>query len=68
MIRVNSDRHSLARVTRLVLYGSMLRPEVEWLSDVDVAVQLEAKEKDFDRLREQTLIGGRLSRPRASLS
>jgi len=54
-IRVNSDPYFLARVTRLVLYGSMLRPEVEWLSDVDVAVQLEAKEKDFDRLRAQTL-------------
>ena len=55
VIRVNRDPYFLARVTRLVLYGSMLRPEVEWLSDVDVAVQLEAKEKDFDRLRAQTL-------------
>ena len=55
VIRVNCDPYFLARVTRLVLYGSMLRPEVEWLSDVDIAVQLEAKEKDFDRLRAQTL-------------
>ena len=53
--RVNTDSYFLARVTRLLLFGSMLRPEVEWLSDVDVAVQLEAKEKDFDRLRAQTL-------------
>jgi predicted nucleotidyltransferase len=55
VIRVNNDPYFLARVTRLVLYGSMLRPEVEWLSDVDLAVQVEAKEKDFDRLRAQTL-------------
>jgi predicted nucleotidyltransferase len=55
VIRANSEPYFLARVTRLVLYGSMLRPEVEWLSDVDVAVQLEAKEKDFDRFRAQTL-------------
>jgi predicted nucleotidyltransferase len=53
--RVNTDPYFLARVTRLVLFGSMLRPEVGWLSDVDLAVQLEAKEKDFDRLRAQTL-------------
>jgi hypothetical protein len=33
----------------------MLRPEVERLSDVDVAVQLEPKEKDLNRLRAQTL-------------
>ncbi len=53
--RVNTDPYFLARVTRLVLFGSMLRPEVERLSDVDLAVQLEAKEKDVDRLRAQTL-------------
>ena len=53
--RVNTDPYFLARITRLLLFGSMLRPEVEWLSDVDLAVQLEAKEKDFGRLREQTL-------------
>jgi predicted nucleotidyltransferase len=53
--RVNTDPYFLARVNRLVLYGSMLRPEVERLSDVDLAVQLETKEKDPDRLRAQTL-------------
>jgi predicted nucleotidyltransferase len=53
--RVNTDPYFLARVTRLVLFGSMLRPKVERLSDVDLAVQLEAKEKDVDRLRAQTL-------------
>ena len=42
--------------SRQVLFGSMLRPEVERLNDVDLAVQLEAKEKDIDRLRAQTLL------------
>jgi len=50
--RVNDDPYFLARVTRVALYGSMLRPDVERLSDVDLAVQLVAKEADFDRLRE----------------
>ena len=49
--RVNEDPYFLARVTRVALYGSMLSPEVERLSDVDLAVQLVAKETDFDRLR-----------------
>ena len=50
--RVNNDPYFLARVTRVALYGSMLRPEVKQLSDVDLAVQLVAKETDPDRLRE----------------
>jgi predicted nucleotidyltransferase len=50
--QVNEDPYFLARVTRVALYGSMLRPEVKRLSDVDLAVQLVAKETDFDRLRE----------------
>jgi predicted nucleotidyltransferase len=50
--RVNDDPYFLARVTRVALYGSMLRPEVKRLSDVDLAVQLVRKETDFDRLRE----------------
>jgi predicted nucleotidyltransferase len=48
---VNDDPYFLARVVRVALYGSMLRPEVERLSDVDLAVQLVAKEADFERLR-----------------
>src|SRR5215472_15357550 len=47
--RVNEDPYFLARVTRVALYGSMLRPEVKRLSDVDLAVQLVGKEIDFDR-------------------
>jgi predicted nucleotidyltransferase len=49
---VNDDPYFLARVVRVALYGSMLRPEVERLIDVDLAVQLVAKETDFERLRE----------------
>jgi predicted nucleotidyltransferase len=33
----------------VVLFGSMLKPEVDRLSDVDVAVELATKETDFDR-------------------
>ena len=51
-MRVNDDPYFLARVTRVALYGSMLRPEVERPSDVDLAVQLVAKEPDFECLRE----------------
>lgn len=50
--RVNDDPYFLARVTRVALYGSLLRPEVKRLSDVDLAVQLVAKETDSERLRE----------------
>lgn len=50
--RVNEDPYFLARVTRVALYGSMLRPEVQRLSDVDLAVELVAKEANPDRLRE----------------
>jgi hypothetical protein len=50
--RVNEDPYFLARVMRVALYGSMLSPEVKTLSDVGLAVQLVAKETDFDRLRE----------------
>ena len=52
MAQVNDDPYFLARVTRVALFVSMLRPEVTRLSDVDVLVQLVAKEADFDHLRE----------------
>ena len=41
---------------RVVLFGSMLTPEVDRLSDVDVAVELATKETDFDRAREQNYV------------
>src|SRR5207249_11438445 len=49
--RVNNDPYFLGNVTRVVLFGSMLKPEVERLSDVDMAVELASKEADFDRAR-----------------
>jgi predicted nucleotidyltransferase len=49
--RVNNDPYFLGKVTRVVLFGSMLKPEVERLSDVDVAVEVASKEADFDRAR-----------------
>ena len=49
--RVNNDAYFLGKVTRVVLFGSMLKPEVERLSDVDVAVALAPKHADFDRGR-----------------
>lgn len=49
--RVNEDPYFLAKVTRVVLFGSMLKSEVERLSDVDLAVELAPKEPDFGRAR-----------------
>ncbi len=50
---VNQNPYFLAKVTTVVLFGSMLKPEVERLSDVDVAVELARKEPDFDRAQGQ---------------
>jgi predicted nucleotidyltransferase len=52
--RVNRDEHFLAKVTKVVVLGSYLRPEIDRLSDLDIAVELQPKERDWDRLREQT--------------
>ena len=49
--QVNNDPYFLGKVTRVVLFGSMLKPEVERLSDVDLAVELASKEADLDRAR-----------------
>ena len=51
--QVNRDPYFLGKVVRVVLFGSMLKPEVDRLSDVDVAVELATKDADFDRAREQ---------------
>jgi predicted nucleotidyltransferase len=50
--RVNHDDRFLAKVTRVILFGSYLNPEVTKLSDVDVGVELQPKESDRTRLRE----------------
>lgn len=49
--RVNQDPYFLARAARVVLFGSLLSPDVERLSDVDLAVELVEKETDSDRAR-----------------
>ena len=51
MERINGDPYFLGKVTRVVLFGSMLKPAVERLSDVDLAVEVASKETDFDRAR-----------------
>src|SRR5579864_6481225 len=49
--QVNNDPYFLGKVTRVVLFGSMLKPEIERLSDVDLAVEVASKAEDFDRAR-----------------
>jgi predicted nucleotidyltransferase len=44
---VNNDPYFLAKVTRVVLFGSLLKPEVERLSDIDLAVEVAAKGGGF---------------------
>ena len=48
--RVNRDRQFLGRVNRVVLFGSMLREEVERVSDVDLAVEVLPKITDHEKL------------------
>jgi predicted nucleotidyltransferase len=49
--QVNRDPYFLGKVTRVLLFGSFLKPEIERLSDVDLAVEVASKESDFDRER-----------------
>ena len=46
--RVNREPYFLGKVTRVVLFGSMLKPDVERVSDVDLAVEIVEKEADSD--------------------
>ena len=48
--RVNQDAHFLGRVNRVVLFGSMLREDVDRLSDVDLAVEVLPRIADRERL------------------
>jgi len=48
--RVNRDARFLGRVNRVVLFGSMLREDVERLSDVDLAVEVLPKIADRELL------------------
>ena len=51
--QVNQNPCFLAKATSIVLFGSMLKPEVERLSDLDLAVELTRKEPDIKRAQEQ---------------
>jgi predicted nucleotidyltransferase len=48
--RVNRDTRFLGRVNRVVLFGSMLREDVDRLSDVDLAVEVVPKIADHVKL------------------
>jgi predicted nucleotidyltransferase len=50
--RVNSDSRFLAKITRVIVFGSYLRTGVDRLSDVDIAVELAPKERRRKVLRE----------------
>ncbi len=43
---VNKRRYYLGKVTRGVLFGSMLKPEIDRVSDVDLAVEIAPREPD----------------------
>jgi predicted nucleotidyltransferase len=51
--RVNQDRNYLGKVIAVVLFGSMLKPEVDRPSDVDIAVEIAPREADPERAREK---------------
>jgi predicted nucleotidyltransferase len=48
---VNTSNRFLYRIRRIRLFGSLLRPEREFVSDADVVVELEPKEQDDARHR-----------------
>jgi DNA-binding Lrp family transcriptional regulator len=50
VLKVNHKDCFLAKVTGVVLFGSMLRLEVDRLGDIDIAVQIEAKGDSAERL------------------
>ena len=49
--RVNQDPNFLGMVVAVVLFGSMVKPEVDRPSDVDIAVEIVPKEADPERAR-----------------
>ena len=53
--QATQDPYFLAKATKVILFGSILKPEVERLSDVDLAVELGSKEVDFERARLKNL-------------
>ena len=65
--RVNREPYFLGKVTRVVLFGSLLKREVERVSDVDLAVEIVEKEadsglarsKNYDRVEQLAAAGHR---------
>ena len=63
--RVNTDPYFLGRVTRVALFGSMLNPDTDRPSDIDLAVEIVPKiadwdshiEKNNDRVQELMMLG-----------
>ena len=53
--RVNYDARFLGRVNRVVLFGSMLREDVDRLSDVDLAVEVLPKIADREKFAARNL-------------
>ena len=51
MDHLNRRPFFLAKVVEVVLFGSMLKPEVERVSDVDIAVEIVSKESNPERAR-----------------
>ena len=50
--RVNQDEFFLGKVTRVIIFGSYLRKDLDRLGDVDIAVELEPKELTRETVRE----------------
>jgi predicted nucleotidyltransferase len=48
---VNASKHFLYRVRRIRLFGSLLRPDRAFVSDADLAIDLEPKEQDSAKHR-----------------
>jgi predicted nucleotidyltransferase len=49
--QVNRRPVFIAKVVEVVLFGSMLKPEVDRVSDVDLAIEIVPKEPNPDRAR-----------------
>ena len=52
-MRKPSDPYFLGKVVRVILFGSTLKPEVQRLSDVDIAVELAPKAAGRERAHER---------------
>src|SRR3954451_5109597 len=63
--RVNTDAYFLGQVTRVALFGSMLNPDIDRPSDIDIAVEIAPKiterdshiKKNNERVQELITLG-----------